>query len=475
MDIKETVMKAPKWENYLTDSPKLREAISVLSQIEKAGYEAYIVGGTPRDMILGKSEIDDIDIATNCPINMLDKMFSTYDIGQSRDFGIVRVRSQRKYFEVAQFRQDGEYKDGRRPEDVQIVDNLQADIRRRDFTINALALTKDGEIIDHIDGISDIESKIIRAVGDPYKRFEEDFVRMIRAARFGAIEGFTIADDTYEAIKKMSHHVTKVTPERARLELIKAANRSGKMFAKFVVLLEEFTLLKHILPEVSDLKNFPHILEHHPEGPAVWDHVVKCLEISDDHYLSKLAILLHDIGKARTLKYKANGSPQYYYHAKLGSRMVADVCDRLRFSSFEKEALVYATENHMKWHRILEMKPSKIARMLESPYFETLLDVCRADQFSRGEAFMYKEEFEKQLKKVLDVKEKWEDRIVEHKLKLVDGKRIMELTGLKPCAAVGIVKKDVEDEIVDNGIDPQNQKEIDDLIMSTYGRYYETA
>jgi len=470
MDIKETVMKAPKWENHLADNPKLREAISVLSQIEKAGYEAYIVGGTPRDIILGELEIDDVDIATNCPIDKLDKMFSTYDIGQSRDFGIVRVRSQHKYFEVAQFRQDGEYKDGRRPEDVQIVDNLRADIERRDFTVNALALTKDGKIIDCVDGISDLKSKIIRAVGDPYKRFGEDFVRMIRAARFGAIEGFTIANDTYEAIRKMSHHVAKVTPERARLELVKAASKDGKTFAKFVVLLEEFTLLKHVLPEVSDLKNFPHILEHHPEGPTVWDHVVKCLGISDNRYLSKLAILLHDIGKARTLEYKANGNPQYYYHAKLGSRMVADICDRLKFSSFEKEALIYATENHMKWHKILEMKPSKIARMLESPYFETLLDVCRADQFSRGETFMYREEFEKQLAKVLDVKEKWEDRIVEHKLKLVDGKRIMELTGLKPCVLIGTIKKDVEDGIVDNGIDPQNQEKVDELIMGAYGR-----
>ena len=462
-------MKAPKWENHLADNPKLREAISVLSKIEKADYEAYIVGGTPRDIILGKFDIDDIDIATNCPINILDEMFSTHDIGQSRNFGIVCIRSNYKYFEIAQFRQDGEYKDGRRPEDVQIVDNLQADIERRDFTINALALTKNGNIIDYIDGISDIKSKIIRAVGDPYKRFREDFVRMIRAARFGALEGFIIANDTYEAIRKMASYIEKVTPERIRLELIKAAEKSGKVFAKFIILLEEFGLLKHILPEISDLKNFPHISEFHPEGPMVWDHIIKCLEISEDvSYLSKLAILFHDIGKTRTLNYKIDGNPQYYHHAKVGAKIVEDICNRLKFSSPEKEAIAYAAENHMKWNKILEMNPSKIARMIESPYFDILINVCRVDEFSRGEKFMKKGEFKKGLNKVFEIKEKWENRIIEHKLKLVDGKRIMELTGLKPSATIGKIKEEVENEILDNGIDPNNQEKIDELIMNAY-------
>lgn len=464
-------MKAPKWESYLTDSQKLQEAISVLYQIEEAGYSAYIVGGTPRDMILGKPEIDDIDIATNCPINVLDEMFSTHDIGQSRSFGIVCIRSKYKYFEVAQFRQDGEYKDGRRPEDVQIVDDLKTDVERRDFTVNALAMTKNGEIVDYVNGIDDIKSKIIRAVGDPYKRFGEDFVRMIRAARFGAIEGFTIAGDTYEAIRKMAPHIDKVTSERIRLELVKAANKDGKTFAKFIVLLEDFTLLKHILPEISNLKNLPHVSEFHPEGPTVWDHVIRCLEISsDDRYLSKLATLFHDIGKAETLRYNNNGKPQYHRHAKIGARMAANVCDRLKFSLYEKESIVYAAENHMKWHKVLEMKPSKIARMIGSPYFETLVDVCKADEFSRGEKFMYKGKFKRRLKRVFEIKKKWENQVVEHKLKLVDGKRIMKLTGLKPCALVGTIKKIVENEIIDNEIDPQDRKKVDKLIIDTFDK-----
>jgi len=461
-------MKIERWNRYLKDNKNLREAVSVLSKIEEAGYKAYIVGGTPRDMILGSLEIIDIDIATNCPINELDKMFATHDIGQSRDFGIVVINSDHYHFETANFRKDEKYKDGRHPDSVQIVDDLEIDIKRRDFTVNALALTKEGEIIDYINGIDDIKNKVIRTVGNPYERFKEDYVRMIRAARFGSIDGFRIADETKQAIEEMSPLVNKVTPERVRLELIKAADKPGKMFAKFIVLLEDLTLLKHILPEVSDLKNYPHTLDFHPEGLLVWDHVIKCVEISNNGYLSQLAILFHDIGKAKTLTFKENGRPKYYFHAKVGSEMVANICNRLKFSTFQKEALVYTTKNHMKWHKILEMKPSRIAKMINSPYFETLVDVCEADEFSRGEKFMYKGSFDKQLEHVLDIKKKWELQQLERPIKLVNGKRIMELTELKPSKLVGKIKEEVEDYIIDNNVNYEDQKKVDELINKVF-------
>ena len=461
-------MKIKKWNKYLKDNINLQEAVVVLSKIEKAGYKAYIVGGAPRDMVLEKLELIDIDIATNCPIDKLDKMFTTHDIGRSRDFGIVVVKLEHCYFETAQFRKDKEYKDGRHPESVQIVDDLETDIKRRDFTVNALALTERGEIINYVDSVNDIKNKVIRTVGDPYKRFEEDYVRMIRAARFGSIEGFKITDKTQQAIKKMASLINNTTPERIRLELIKAADKPGKMFAKFIVLLEDLGLLKHILPEISDLKNYPHTLDFHPEGLLVWDHIIRCVEISDKDYLSQLAILFHDIGKAKTLTFKKNGKPKYYFHASVGAEMVAGICDRLKFSTFQKEALVYATKNHMKWHKILEMKPSKIARMIDSPYFGTLMDVCEADEFSRGEKFVYKGYFDKQLEHALDIKRKWELQQLERPIRLVDGKRIMELTGLKPSKLVGKIKEEVEDYIIDNDIDFEDQGKVDKLIKNAF-------
>lgn len=457
----------PQWENYSKD-PKLLQAISVISKIEGSGYKAYIVGGTPRDMLL-MNPIYDIDIATNCPIEILDTMFDTHDIGRSRDFGIVVVKSDEYCFEVAQLRQDGEYKNGRWPEYVKLVGDLKEDLKRRDFTVNTFALTKEGIIIDYVGGVNDIKNKVIRAVGNPRERFTEDFVRMIRAARFGAMEGFRIHWQTAAAIREMASFINKVTPERIRLEIVKAAEKSGKVFAKFIVLLEDLFLLKHILPEISALKDYPHLLEYHPEGSTVWDHTIEAIKVSSDDYLSHLAILFHDIGKSRVFKLRdRDGKPQYHRHDKMGAKMVADICDRLKFSLFQKEALVYATINHMKWHKVLEMRPSKIARLINSPHFEVLLDVCRADEFSRGEKFMLKGEFEKQLKRIIGIKTKWENRIIEHKIKLVDGKRIMELTDLKPSPLVGKIKEMVEDIIIDNEIDPDDQNKVDELIMEVY-------
>lgn len=462
-------MKVPKWKYYLENNSPLLRATLLIERIESSGHSAFIVGGAPRDMILGKSlyDIYDIDIATNCPMETLDKLFNTYDIGQSRNFGIVLVEFDNSHFEVAQFRRDGEYKDGRRPEEVQMVNDLRIDIERRDFTINALALDKEGTIIDYVNGINDVVNGVIRAVGDPAKRFQEDYLRMIRAARFGAMGGFVIESGTQEAIIKMSKSVRDITSQRIRLELIKAAEKDGRTFARFIVLLDHLSLLQRILPEVSNLKRIRHKPEHHPEGVTVLDHVIKCLEISEDDYLSHLAILLHDVGKIATMTTNNEG-PGYYHHAHVGAKMVEAICDRLKFSSLQTGALIYATKNHMKWNRILEMKPAKIARMLNSPYFEVLVDVCRADEFSRGEKFMHKGQFEKQLAKVLDIETKWKDRIINYELKLVDGEKIMALTSLKPGPLIGKIKEKVENLIIDKEIDPDDQSKVDELIIEAY-------
>jgi len=446
----------------------LSKALSLMTKLGDAGYKAYIVGGAVRDIILGEKEIDDYDIATNCPIEKLEDMFRTHNIGQSRDFGILLIESGGAYFEVAQFRKDGEYVDGRHPKDVEIVDDLETDIRRRDFTVNALALDKEGTIIDYVNGMDDIKNRMIRAVGDPTERFQEDHLRMMRAARFGAMEGFRIEHRTREAILKMSKSIRDITPQRIRMELIKAAEKGGVIFTRFIILLDELKLLERILPEVSNLKRINHNPEHHPEGRTVFEHVIKCIGISDCDYLSHLAILFHDIGKTPTLVKTDEGS-SYYHHAKVGASMVEAICDRLKFSYFQTEALIYATRNHMKWHRILEMKPAKIARLISSPYFEILMDVCKADEFSRGEKFMHKSQFDKRLARVLDIKAKWESRLTDdHKLKLVDGKTIMDLTGLQPGERVGEIKKKVEEYIINNDIDPEDIDKVKGIIMSTY-------
>ncbi len=450
----------------MKSSPLLNVGIDLLRKIEALGYEAYIVGGTPRDLMLGKAS-NDVDIATNCPLEILEKNFTTHNIGKSREFGILTVRWTEFMFEVAQFRSDGEYKDGRRPDSVKIVGDFKQDVVRRDFTINALGLNSSRIFIDHVDGIIDIQDKLVRAVGDPYKRFEEDHLRMIRAARFAAPEDFSLEKKTREAIIILADLIHKVTPERIRMELVKAARKPGPQFAQFILILDDLTLLEKILPEVACLKHYKHNPEHHPEGPTVMDHTIKCLEISDDPYLSKLAILFHDIGKSVTME-EVGGQPTYHRHELKSAEMMKEICERLKFSSNDSDILINAVADHMKFHKILEMRPSKVARLVNSDHFDTLMDVARADEFCRGEKFAYFDQFPDKIKRAEEIKAKWEGRLTQKSNKLVSGNRIMEIVGIKPGPTVGKIKRQVEDHIIDNELDPTDDKLMYELILRAF-------
>jgi len=233
-----------EWQKYVRDNKELTAAVGVLDKINKSGYKAYIVGGTVRDIILGNLKPHDIDIATNAPMDELGRMFKTFDIGKSRDFGIVVVRYGSFSFEVAQFRQDGKYKDGRRPEAVTISGSFEQDAARRDFTINAMGINASGEIIDYFDGRKDIQNKVLKTVGDPRERFGEDYLRMLRAPRFASKLGLEIEKGTEKAIQKLSTNIKELAPERIYDELVKAASQSGDKFADYIVQLDKLKLLK---------------------------------------------------------------------------------------------------------------------------------------------------------------------------------------------------------------------------------------
>jgi tRNA nucleotidyltransferase/poly(A) polymerase len=440
--------------------------ISLLKDIKSLGYKAYIVGGTPRDIMLGE-ELNDIDIATNCPIEILEESFHTHNIGQSKNFGILSILYKGKSFEVAQFRADGKYFDGRRPDSIEMVNNFKDDVARRDFTINSLAMDSEGEIIDYFSGKDDIVNKIVRTVGDPYERFQEDYLRMLRAARFASADQFIIEKKTRQAIRKLFRLINRIAPERIREELIKSANKSGPQFAKYILILDDLKLLNQILPEVAATKYFRQDLIHHPEGPTVFDHIIACLKVmTDEPYQSKLSALFHDVGKCISFQDDVYGWKTTYYRHEMASEILTeDICDSLKFSTSDKEAMLFAAKNHMKIHKVLKMKPSKVARLTNHIHINTLLDVARADVFSRGEKFMYRDEFNKITKKMYDIKDKWEKHVSNHILKLVDGKHIMEVTGLKPSRSVGIIKKEVENKIIDEQLDPNDIELIDKIIL----------
>lgn len=448
--------------NYLFE-----KGVSLIKEIEALGYQAYIVGGAVRDW-LTYEVVHDIDIATNCPMEILESKFRTYKIGKSKDFGILSVVYKYSHFEVAQFRSDGNYSDGRRPDSVEIVKDFKEDASRRDFTINAMGLTCNSQIIDYFKGKNDLNDKIIRTVGNPEGRFQEDHLRMIRAARFASAAEFTIEKETKEAIRKLSYLVYKVSPERVTGELIKAASKTGPQFARFLLILDDLNLLSKILPEITKLKELDHKPEFHPEGKTVFDHVIKCVEVMGSHdSISKIAVLFHDVGKGVSYQETSKGLT-FHRHEKTGVGIARKALKRLKFPNCHTESILFAVRNHMKLHALLSMRPSKIVRLLDHPCFPILMDVAWADEFSRGETFIHLGEFDENMSKALKIKEEWEERAAAKPEKFVDGNRIMSIAGIEPGPLVGKIKRQVEDHIIDNGIDPGDTKTIDELILKAF-------
>jgi tRNA nucleotidyltransferase/poly(A) polymerase len=393
-------------------------------------------------------------------------MFKTYDIGKSKDFGIVVVKEGGFSFEVAQFRNDGKYMDGRRPETVKITGSFEDDAGRRDFTVNAMGINAKGEIIDFFDGKKDIINKVLRTVGDPLKRFGEDYLRMMRLARFSSKLGFEIDPETKKAAKKLSPNILSLAPERIKDELMKSAAQSGEKFAEYIQILGDLKILRLILPEVMNLKWFRENLQHHPEtrgeGGTVFSHVMAALKQSKtDDPIKNLAILLHDVGKGTTLSHE-KGLPRYLRHARKSVELVNAIADRLKMSNKERDALIFAVGNHMKFHKILDMKPSKIAKLANDDNWDVLVAVGQADEFARGEAFMHAGEFEKIIDKAVEIKNKYGTKEVTKRMKLVDGNHVMTITGLKPGPKVGEIIKNTTTWIMDN--DVKDQDIIDDYI-----------
>jgi len=449
------------------------KALRLLKEIISLGYDTYIVGGAPRDIIMG-SPISDIDIATNCPMNILQDKFITYNIGQSKDFGILVVLYEETPYEVAQFRTESDY-NGYRPGKVTTVSNIKDDVKRRDFTINAMAIDIDGEIIDLVGGVKDIKRKLIRTVGMPEDRFNEDYVRMIRAARFASVEGFSVELLTRRAIRKMYKLINLVTPERIGLEIRKAAAKPGSQFANFILMLDDLKLLHQILPEVAAMKYFYHDMAFHPEGKTVFDHCIAGLRLLENHhYLSKIGYLLHDVGKCISFDDSKYGwKMSYYGHAHTGAILSRDILQRLRFDDNSISAVEFAVQNHMKFHDVMSMRASKIARMVNSPYYLTLEDVAWADEFSRGQTFDTLSNFDDKLIKIKEIKDKWEHRVINSSIKIVDGKLIMKLLNIKPGPLVGKIKKSVEEHIIDEGLDPTD--EIITKLIIKYGDEYDVT
>lgn len=263
-----------KMENFtevLDGNPDLKNAITLCVKIEalEPNAEALVVGGSVRDILLNKQP-KDIDIATNVSISKIEANFRTANIGQSKSFGIVSVQFNGGLYEVSHYREDvyqGNI-DSRHPSEIKLSNNFKTDSERRDITINSLGLSTQGEIIDYQGGLNDLKNGIIKAVGEPKDRFIEDALRMMRVGRFMARYGFTLDSKTRNAIIELKDTIQKVSPERIRDELFKAAS-NGSTLANYIEYLKDVGLLKLILPEIDIMDQFEHSPDNHPEGAKV--------------------------------------------------------------------------------------------------------------------------------------------------------------------------------------------------------------
>ena len=303
-----------------------KKAKHIIETIQRAGFEAYIVGGCVRDSLLGR-EPEDWDITTSAKPWQIKEMFDrTIDTGIQH--GTVTVMLDKEGFEVTTYRIDGKYEDGRHPREVIFTPSLIEDLKRRDFTINAMAYNEEGGLIDVFGGLRDMEEKTIRCVGDPKERFSEDALRIMRAIRFSAQLGYGIEKRTKEAIRVMSPALKGISAERIQVELVKLIISPHPDYLREAY---ETGITKVILPEFDQAMDTPQNHPHHKYN--VGEHTLAALIQTEPDRILRLSVLLHDIGKPSTLSTDEKGVNHFYGHASVGAQMAEKILKRLRFDN----------------------------------------------------------------------------------------------------------------------------------------------
>src|SRR5271157_1698786 len=361
----------------LRDSKPYAAAASIVRTLQKQGHVAYFAGGCVRDA-LREIPPKDIDIATGAQPEEVQRLFrKTVPVGVQ--FGVVRVLEREMEFEVATFRRDGVYLDGRHPSTVQFATPEQ-DAVRRDFTVNGMFYDPSTEqVIDYVSGREDLSRRVIRAIGVPAERIAEDRLRMLRAIRFATTLEFEIEPDTWSAIRAVAKEILAVSPERIRDELLKIFMSSNRL--RGFDLLDQSGLLAVILPEIEALKGCDQPERFHPEGD-VFVHTRLMLSLLEPDATGEqaLSVLLHDIGKPPTRSFDpADQRIRFNGHDKVGAEMAEQVMTRLRFSRHEINVVVEAVRNHMIFKDVKQMRPAKLRRFMARPNFEIELELHRVD------------------------------------------------------------------------------------------------
>jgi poly(A) polymerase len=345
-------------------------ADSICATLRRNGYQALLAGGCVRDLLVGRSPVD-YDVATDALPDQVMALFPE-SVGVGAQFGVVFVPGDGFRVEVATFRSDGNYSDGRRPDQVIYAKTPEEDVKRRDFTINGLLMRPEtSEVLDFVGGEADMKAGLIRAIGEPDRRFKEDKLRLMRAVRFAARFGFVIEPETFAGIRRHAHDISVVSAERLRDELTKLLTEGAAR--RGFELLDETGLLEAVLPEVAAMKGVEQPPQYHPEGD-VWTHTLLMLDELEAGSPATLAwgVLLHDVGKPPTFRSIAETGDRIRFdgHVAVGERMGESICQRFRFSNEDTEQILALIANHMRFKDVEQMRPATLKRFVRLPRFE---------------------------------------------------------------------------------------------------------
>lgn len=364
------------------DMTARKTAERICARLRTAGYQALFNGGCVRDIIMGRQPAD-YDICTDALPDKVRQLFPD-SLLVGAQFGVIIVVEDGIQVEVATFRSDIGSMDGRHPERVEFSSSPEADVQRRDFTINGLLMDpRDGRVLDFVEGQADIRRKLVRAIGNPEQRFEEDKLRMLRAVRFAARFNYGIEDRTLVGIQRLAPEIHQVSRERIRDELNKMLTEGATRRA--FELLDQTSLLREVLPEVSRMKGVAQPPQFHPEGD-VWTHTLLMLEKLPPAVPHTLAwgVLLHDVGKPPTFRPPSAPGDRIRFdeHVRVGVKITEGICDRLRFSNEDCEQIAALVENHMRFKDVPGMRDSTRKRFARLPHFEQHLELHRLDCLS---------------------------------------------------------------------------------------------
>jgi len=423
----------------------------IASKLRQHGFQAWLVGGCVRDLVLHRDP-EDYDIATDARPDQLLELFPKSQLVGAQ-FGVILVEG----IEVATFRSDHSYDDGRHPASVTFERDARQDVLRRDFTINALLLdplNMESPPVDYVGGLEDLRLGIIRAIGDPARRFDEDHLRMLRAIRFAARFGFQIEPATMAAIRELHARIARVSPERVRDELVRILTEGAAR--RGFELLDESGLLGDILPEIAAMKGVQQPPQFHPEGD-VWTHTLIMLEgLGSPTPELALGVLLHDVGKPGT--FRVADSIRFDGHVELGEKIAREILGRLRFSNAQIDQVVALVANHMRFKHVHEMRESTLKRMLRLDRFQEHLELHRLDcESSHGNLDNYrfaKEKFEQSPPEVL------------RPARLLTGRDLID-AGYRPGPDFARMLEAAEDAQLESRIHTREQAL--DLVKSTFG------